>query len=124
MKSLIVSFVITLTLSRLQATDAPSDESFVLGEQPDGEWRSLVQKAAIQLQQHKLAEAAESSKRALQIAKHFDSSDTRLAITYYQLGNINRDWGHCADSRVNYSHAIATWEKQSSPKPKFLFNTM
>jgi hypothetical protein len=45
--------------------------------------------------------AADSVQRALQIAKHFGTSDNRVAFTYIQLGGTYRDWGHCAESRAS-----------------------
>src|SRR6202008_1167109 len=98
--------------------------AFLIDLPRDGVWATAAQDAKMRLQQRKFAEAAESAKRALQIAKAFLPSADRMAVSYFLLGNIYRDWGHCTDARVAYSRAIATWEKQPNPKPKFLFNTI
>ena len=45
--------------------------------------------------------APDSVQRAPQIAKHFGTSDNRVAFTYIQFGGIYRDWGPCAESRAS-----------------------
>ena len=121
MKSLTISFPLTVALFtvatlRLDAAIDPMPAG--------GDWEEAVKKAQSQFAQHHLAEAEESSKRALRIAKRFGDSDSRVAMTYYQLGNIHRDWGHCGEARTSYSRSIAAWEKQSNPPPAYVFNSI
>jgi tetratricopeptide (TPR) repeat protein len=125
MKSLTIPFLATVAIIRLYAI-ADTVPAYAIHIDPprDGEWGVLTRAAQVQFHDHRLSEAAESAKQALQVAKRGPSEDNRMATNYYQLGNIYRDMGHCADARTSYSRAIAVWEKQSSPKPKYLFNTI
>lgn len=80
-------------------------------------WVDAAHHAQQQLEQSQFAEAAATASQALEIAKPFGDSDTRLAATYHLLGRINRDWGHCSEARANFSHAIAVWRRQPDPDP-------
>jgi tetratricopeptide (TPR) repeat protein len=129
MRSLTILCLFLLSLSspatfRLQATAESVTDHVIRLDPHDGEWGTLARNAQKQLRLRKFAEAAEFAKQALQVAKRFQQPNDRLPTTYYQLGNIYRDWGHCAEARTNYSRAIATWEKQPEPKHKYIFNTI
>lgn len=87
-------------------------------------WVKAAREAQAQLQAGRLDAAAAAAKQALQLAKRYGSSDARVASTYHLLGLIHREWGHCAEARSEYSHAIAIWKRQPNPNPKFLFNAM
>lgn len=91
---------------------------------PDKEWVLTAHQAQVLLKQHRLPAAAELSKRALRIAKPPGPAHEHLGITYFQLGNIYREWGHCAEARADFSLAIETWKKQPHPPGKFIFNAM
>lgn len=90
----------------------------------DGEWIAAIRHAQTQLSQRRLPEAAESAKEAVRIAKDFGPADDRLALSYFQTGNIYREWGRCTEARANFSRAIVVWRKQPHPRPKYLFNAM
>ena len=52
------------------------------------------------------------------------ASDARLPLTYAVLASIYRDQGRCSDSRASYSRAIALYEKQVNPNPKYVFRAI
>jgi tetratricopeptide (TPR) repeat protein len=87
-------------------------------------WITVARQAQQQVRDNQFAEAADSGKKALQLAKRFGSSDPKLGSTYHLLGLIYRDWGHCAESRSNYSHAIAIWLRQPVANPRYIFNSI
>jgi tetratricopeptide (TPR) repeat protein len=91
---------------------------------PETAWKSMALRAQQQRRQYNFAEAAETGKQALQMAKRFGPTDGRLATTYYLMGSIYRDWGHCVESRTNFSHAIAIGLKRPTPQPRFVFNSI
>jgi len=93
-------------------------------EDPAAAWRSVAVRAQTLLRQGRFAEAADSGKHALQMAKHFGPLDLRLAGTYHVLGTVYREWSHCAEARSNYLHAIAIWRKHPDPNPQFIFNSV
>jgi tetratricopeptide (TPR) repeat protein len=121
MKSLSILFLFTLGTPVLHAAVDPIP---AIGVPADGAWGLAAVQAQTLFRQHKLAEAAESAKRALRIAKHDGDSNSHLAASYHQLGNIYRDWGHCTAAKANYSHSIAVWEKLPGAKPQYVFNSI
>ena len=116
MRFVLICLVISMAILPLRAAEAPAPAN--------DDWDAVTHIAQMQFKQMKLAEAAQSSKRALQIAKRSGPSDDHVGINYFQLGNIYREWGHCTDARTNFSHAIAVWEKQPAPNHKYVFNTV
>jgi tetratricopeptide (TPR) repeat protein len=109
--------LLTITLMALSAICLSAQDP-----PPDGptEWRQTALHAQSLMKQAKFAEAADLGQRALQMAKRAGIPDDKLAATYHLLGIIYRNWGHCAESRTNYSHAIAIWRKQSDPNPRYI----
>ncbi len=91
---------------------------------PSEAWKMNIRQAQMLCKQYKFAEAAEWADRALRIAKSFGPLDERLPSTYYFLGGIYRDWGHCAEARVNTAHAVAAWKKIPDPVPQYVFNAL
>jgi tetratricopeptide (TPR) repeat protein len=91
------------------------------GADANDRWGTRLQQADKLDLDHQFAEAAESGKRALAAAQGLDRNDPRRAKIYLVLGNIYRDWGYCAESRANYAHSVAIWEKQTNPDAKFAF---
>jgi tetratricopeptide (TPR) repeat protein len=87
-------------------------------------WRGLAMNAQANVKQSRFAEAAGSGNQALRIAKHFGSSDPRLATSYHLLGIIYREWGRCGEARNNFAHAIAIWRRQPQPTPRYIFNSI
>jgi tetratricopeptide (TPR) repeat protein len=116
MKLLTIAVTSALIVLPLRAEDAAS------GAKP--EWKPLALHAQALLRQNKLAEAAEYGQQALSLARQFGPTDARLASTYHMLGLIYRDWGHCAESRANYAHAIAIWHRQAQPNPRYITNSV
>jgi len=111
----LASFVLA-TLPSPAQDQAPADASRT--------WITVARQAQQQVKDNHFAEAADTAKKALQLAKRFGSSDPKLASTYHLLGIIYRDWGHCAESRSNYSHAIAIWLRQPVANPRYIFNSI
>jgi tetratricopeptide (TPR) repeat protein len=87
-------------------------------------WIVAARRAQEEKKNSKYADAAESAKQALRLAKHFGPLDSKLGSTYHLLGIIYRDWGHCAESRTNYKHAIAIWLQLPQPNPRYVFNSI
>lgn len=99
----------------------------IAADQPVGgavAWREAAQQAQSLLKEGRIAEAAESGKRSLEIAKRFGPDDPSLAGTHFLLGSIYRQWGHCPEARAGYAHAIAIWKRQPEPPAHHLFNAM
>jgi tetratricopeptide (TPR) repeat protein len=117
MKLLTIAVFSSLAIFPLPAQDQPKVDIAV-------EWLHVALQAQKFERESRFAEAAEAGKRALQLAKHFDSSDSRLAVTYHLLGLIYRDSGHCAESRADFTHAIAIWHKLPHPTPRYIFNSV
>ena len=118
MKPVIFPFLLILGTQQLPAASDP------IASNSDSEWSLMTRIASEQYQQHKMADAAASANRAVRLAKHYGSTDDRVAVNYYLLGNIYRDWGHCAEARSSYSHAIAIWEKDPDTNHRYLFDSM
>jgi tetratricopeptide (TPR) repeat protein len=114
MKLLTISILCVPAMFPLMAQD----------QTPGSAWLPLARQAQAQLKEARFAEAAESAKQALQAAKHYGPSDSRVASTHHLLGLIYRDWGRCPEARTNYVHAIAIWKRQSEPNPRYLFNSI
>lgn len=112
MKLLTISAFLILTILPLAGEDQPSD------------WVLVARQAQTLARQARYSEAAVVAKRALQLAKSYGPTDSRLASTYHLLGLIYREWGYCAEARSYYSHAVAIWKRQSDPNPRFVFNAM
>ena len=87
-------------------------------------WNSASIEAQEHLKQNRFADAVQSGKQALQLAKRFTPLDSRLADTYELLGDIYRRWKRCGDARANYAHAIAIWRRQSDPDSHHFFNSV
>lgn len=83
-------------------------------------WRAPALQAQALMKQARFAEAVESAKRALDVAKTFGPSDSRLASTYYLLGTIYRTWGRCAEARTNYLRAITIWRREAHPNTHYV----
>ncbi len=126
MKFWTIPFLMTISIFRLDAAvdSTPPNPDPVTALPADGDWGIQAHAAQEEFLDHKLAAAELSAKRGVQIAKRFGGADNRLAVSYYQLGNIYRDWGHCSESRANYMRAIAVWEKQPGTQPHYIFNTI
>jgi len=99
--------------------------SFVVSAQPTPQavtaWRNVGIQAENELRTIHYAQAVETAKRALQMARKFGNDDPRIGSSYYLLAVINRDWGHCADSRANYHAALANWRRQAEPDAAHMF---
>lgn len=120
MKSLTVISLSVLSFTWLSFTWLPAR-----AEVPaDGEWSAAIRQVQRQLAEKHPAEAVQSSKQALRIAKRFGPSDNRVAASYFQIGNIYRDWGRCTDAHASFVHALTVWRKQANPQPKHLFIAM
>ncbi len=89
----------------------------------DSQWDTWTRQANSLHRQGNLADAVESGKRALALAKNFDPSDYRLAASYYLVGFIYHDWGHCTEAGANYRRAVELWEKYPG-KPRYVFNSI
>jgi tetratricopeptide (TPR) repeat protein len=87
-------------------------------------WSTWIGRADSLHRYGQFAEAAESGKRALAMAKSFGPSDSRRALSHYVLGSVYRDWGHCAEARANYTHAVALFEKQPDANSRYAFNAI
>jgi tetratricopeptide (TPR) repeat protein len=87
-------------------------------------WAPLALKAQAQLWEGRFAEAAESAQTAMKLAKHSGPPDKRLASNYHLLGVVYREWGHCAESRANYLHAIAIWRKLPDANRAYAFRSI
>jgi hypothetical protein len=83
-----------------------------------------VQRADTFHVQLKLADAERSGRQALAAANAVGASDARLPLMYAVLASIYRDQGRCPDSRTSYSRAIALYEKQVNPNPKYVFRAI
>ena len=114
MKLPTIPVLTALTMLPLMAGDQASTD----------DWSHLALKAQEQLKQSRFAEAAESGKDALQLARQFGPADKKLASNYHLLGVIYREWGHCSEARTSYVHAIATWRRMSDPNPVYLFRSI
>lgn len=85
------------------------------------EWANAVRQAQQQLNEGRLAEALDSGRHSLQIARR-SGSDGQLANSYFLLGSIQRAWAHCAESRTNFILAIATLRRQAGADVHHIFN--
>lgn len=94
------------------------------GVPADGEWSAAIKIAQMRLAEHRFAAAAEAAKQALGIAKRFGPTDTRVGVTYFEAGKIYQELGHCAESRLSFSHAADVFRKQPNPRPKYVFNSL
>jgi tetratricopeptide (TPR) repeat protein len=90
---------------------------------PPDSWSVLIQQADTFHVQLKLADAERSGRQAL-AAANATASDARLPLTYAVLASIYRDQGRCSDSRASYSLAIALYEKQVNPSPRYVFRAI
>jgi tetratricopeptide (TPR) repeat protein len=108
---------LTITLTALSAFALSAQDLPPAGP---SDWRLTALHAQSLMKQAKFAEAAELGQRALLMAKHSNVPDEKIAATYHLLGIIYRNWGHCAESRTNYAHAIAIWRKQPDPNPRYI----
>jgi tetratricopeptide (TPR) repeat protein len=88
------------------------------------DWKTLALRSQEFLRKNQFADATRTGLEALRIAKHFDPGDVRLASNYHLLGTIYRDWGHCAEARTNFVHAIASWRRVANPNPHHPFNAI
>ncbi|HEY3836533.1 MAG TPA: tetratricopeptide repeat protein [Bryobacteraceae bacterium] len=84
------------------------------------DWKLTALRAQALMKQSKFAEAAELGQRALVMAKRSGAPGDKVAATYHLLGMIYRNWGRCAESRANYTHAIAMWHKEAHPNPRYI----
>ena len=87
-------------------------------------WTTWIKRAAEQHRENKLAEAAESGKQALSVARAFGPTDIRVAATHYMLGSIYHDAGRCGEARANYERAVDIFEKRPHPEPRYIFNAV
>jgi tetratricopeptide (TPR) repeat protein len=111
--------IVTLSLLPLLSTGAPCQTADLAST-----WNSVARQTAQQLIAVHYAEAATTGKRAVQLARKFGAADSRLGNSYYLLGVVFRDWGHCAESRANYLSAIAVWHRQPKLDEPHLFHTV
>src|SRR4051812_45100558 len=112
--TVVVCFVAAFPL--LAAEGAPKD--FV------SRWQTAALRAQDLRRNAKFAEAVQVQLTAIHLAKNFGPTDTNLAKSYHLLATIYRDWGHCAESRANFAHALTIWQKQSNPDPHYVFSTL
>lgn len=114
MKLVQMTIGLALAVASLQAEEPPANPA----------WDCAVLRAERQLKQGNFAEAAESGKQALAIARHFGSSDRRLASSYHLLGLIYREWRHCEESRSNFLHALAIRRTEPDVNPRYIYNSV
>jgi len=76
------------------------------------DWRTAGMKAQQHLYRTEYAEAAEAAKQALSLSRNFGHDDTRVGSSYYLLGVIHREWGHCPEARTDFRSALAIWGRQ------------
>jgi len=76
------------------------------------DWRTAGVKAEEHLYRSEYAKAFEAAKQALTLSRKLAHDDTRIGSSYYLLGMIHREWGHCAESRTNFRSALAIWDRQ------------
>ncbi len=74
--------------------------------------------------QRKFADAERSGRQALAAANATGASDARQPLTYAVLASIYREQGRCTDARASYARAIALYEKQLNPNPKYVFTAI
>ena len=103
--------LIALAGLRLSAESEPA---------PTPDWKLTALHSQALMKQSKFAEAAELGQRALVMAKRSNAPGDKLAATYHLLGMIYRNWGHCAEARANYAHAITMWHKDAHPNPRYV----
>ena len=87
-------------------------------------WTATILRAEQQLKQGNFAEAAETGKKALIMARRFGPSDERLSSNYHLLGLIYREWRHCAEARSNFLHALAVERTASNANPRWVYNSV
>jgi tetratricopeptide (TPR) repeat protein len=97
---------------------------YAIDAAPPDSWSVLIQQADTFHVQLKLPDAERSGQQALAAANAAGASDARLPLTYAVLASIYRDQGRCSDSRGSYSRAIALYEKQVHPNPKYAFRAI
>ena len=115
---------LTLALLILPVAPLPAEAQVPNSVTPQPAWMSILQQAKALHKEGKFAEAEVSARRALSIAKGYGPSDDRLAANYYLLATIERDRAHCTGARAGFMRALAVWERQSNPKPSYLFNAI
>ena len=121
MKPLIFSTVVFF--AALQVHAASLSKSTPSDTEREHQWLLMTQTSQRAFENHKLADAENFAKQALDAARQFDPQNDRVAISYCQLGNIYRDWDRCRDARANFSRAIAIWEKRPYVRAKSLFDS-
>ncbi len=110
----VINFCMVSAATHLYAIDPARPDS----------WSALIQQADTFHVQLKLTDAERSGRQALAAANVAGVSDARLPLTYAVLASIYRDQGRCSDSRASYSRAIALYEKQVNPSPKYVFRAI
>lgn len=93
-------------------------------QSPIQAWTQAARHAEALQQEGKSQEALDFARLALQLAKPMGATDDHLASSYYLLGAIYLDSGHCPEARANYARALAIWDKQPDPKPNFMLNSI
>ena len=116
MKLLSAALSFSLIALSLRAQNEPKTSVMV-------EWVRTAHEAQVMVDQSRFPEALKSASEALQIAKTFGDSDTRLAANYHLIGRIYRDWGRCSEARANFAHALNVWRRQPEPD-RHVFGTL
>ena len=119
----VINLLLNLTVINLCMVSAAT-HLYAIDSAPLDLWSFQIQQADTFHMQQKLADAERSGRQALAAANATGASDARLPLTYAVLASIYRDQGRCTDARASYSRAIALYEKQVHPNPKYAFSAI